>query len=530
MARIRPGTMPVRLPGVAQVIQQMGPKRWSPNQIQVMREAERIRKRQEEGKGVTAKEIAEWAQLAQIIMKDDTLVGGLVNMLSRKSREGAAKERQKRLDQLAALPKPSFGPTPGATATPAPTLAPGQLPPTTPAEPWTGMVPAPTPSPTQVQQAPAPAPEPTRASMYQDILREEGAARDAEVAEYKRIARERQLTVSDLYGLAATAKSPEAVRTLMAMVPTVVEQDPAFAPRSLSELLFGGQDRGAGISRELIDIWGQTQRVLRGEDYDRKVARRSKTEERLTLLKEREAEKAALTQKRLADAAASKAMTEPRVSEIEAKTELHRARTRLANAKATKAERRYMGAVGKRSGSVAKSLPEEEQLILAQYARYIDTGDKATLPGTNAFRGLGAGEARAKVNSLVLSRHRGKKTSVSVRQEIDAIEKHKRKVKVQTSHEMTWERKLNYYEKELVKAKKELKAWEDTRATRRKQADKGKIEARIKKLKGYLKTVREKLGLGDIGEGGPLANPQGAQGAQGAQGGGSALDKAYGSQ
>jgi hypothetical protein len=404
VARIRPGTMPVRLPGVAQAIQQIGPTRWQPNQIQVMREAERIRKRQEAGEGVDPREIAAWAQLAQIILKDDTLVGGLVNMLSRKSRESAVKERQEAKKVAAKQQAERQAAEEAQARGDWPYGVPGLQEQHDAALPQYGRIqelqakivesrdpaeksqmaielqdlrqslqsrgiepPPPAPLIQQasapvaqeqitetVAEAPAPAqPAPdrpiTRQQVYQDLLREEAEQRKSELANIEKVVRERELTVSDLYGLAATAKSPEVVRTLMAMVPKVVEQDPAYAPRSLAELLFGGTDKTQQISKELISLWGQSQKARRGDDYTRRVERRAKTEERMRLLDVEEERRAAQAAQRRAAAGLSDVRGEDIEATREARIAKLEAEARKADEQASKLARRYLRSLRARS-------------------------------------------------------------------------------------------------------------------------------------------------------------------------------------
>jgi hypothetical protein len=535
--------MPVRLPGVAQVIKQVGPKKWAPNQIQVLQEAERIRKRQEDGRPVDPRDIMAWAQLAQFVLKDETLIGGLVNMMSRGARKGAIKEREERAiterqaledRQGAFMAEYPVGavvpgePLPGAAppAEGAPVLAPGPLP--------TEALPEP-PTPQAEAATRALAVQPgkpiTRQSMYEDILREEGEAREAEVAEYKRIARERQLTVSDLYGLAATAKSPEAVRTLMAMVPTVVEQDPAFAPRSLSELLFGGSKRGEGIGKELIGIWGQTQKFRRGDTIDRRLERRSKTEERYRLLGVKQEGMAAQAEQRRAAAGLSGARAEDigatqssRIARTEAQTKKALAQARKADAQANRLQKRYLSGMRSKYKVIARHLTAEEQLILADYALWADAKDKKSLRSDNQFKGLGAASARALAGKLVVNRHVGKKTHSNVRMTVDAIASKEFKGGKPDKAEITDMKKLTYWVGQLKiadKAWSALSMYEREEDAKKATEGKESIKARKDKAEDHVKTLEKRLGMEP---GSSLVKPSTGGGGEGVEGGEGATD------
>ena len=442
--------MPVRLPGVARAIQQIGPTRWTPNQIDVMKEAERIRKRQEAGQPIDPREIAAWAQLAQIIMKDDTLVGGLVNMLSRKSRESAAKKRTEdraaakkgaeeaaaakaarergdwpygvpnlqqelaaevpeypRIQELQARSMASRDPEEktrianeimqlrqglGSRGIVAPPPVPLRQPPAVEEQITETVTEAPAPT------APAPSAPRTREQMYQQVLKEEAEQRKLEVANIEKVVRERNLTVSDLYGMAATAKSPEVVRTLMAMVPKVVEQDPAYAPRYLSELLFGWTDKTQQISKELITLWGQSQRARRGDDYSRKVERYAKSESRLAALESKIAGQEAAAKLKRTKAADIDKMRPSEIDLNVARAEALRAKAGWWKAKSDKEKKRLLRGVGKMRGS--KGLTDPQKATVAAYAEWLDAVNAGKKLTNNPYSEYGK-DQMATVGQLV---------------------------------------------------------------------------------------------------------------------------------
>ena len=514
MARIRPGTMPVRLPGVAQAIQQIGPTRWQPNQIQVMQEAERIRKRQEAGEGVDPREIAAWAQLAQIILKDDTLVGGLVNMMSRKSRESAVKGREERraamAQEEAAAQNMREMQARGEWPMAVPNLqqqhdesireleARGIDPPPMPEVPVAQEVVTET-----VAEAPAPVPAPdqpvTRQQVYQDLLREEAEQRKAELANIEKVVRERELTVSDLYGMAATAKSPEVVRTLMAMVPRVVEQDPAYAPRTLAELLFGGTDKTQQISKELITLWGQSQKARKGDDYTRQVERMTKAEERLRRLPSR-----------VKEAEAGAGLEREKTTELrdrrESRIDLDRARAEHLRAMAawrktlsTKEKRRWSRWL--KGKPKAKGLSEEAKTEVAAYAQWLDavtSGKPAPAGPYSAFGVNDMATVHQKVTSVVvqplLGQTRVHDDAAALIKNMEARAKKKAggSTAAQTPEDKALWKKIDYWTKKYNQAKKSY----DGLTSIGQEQEKGKTYAeQMRKAKDMINELEKKLGL-----------------------------------
>jgi len=527
MARIRPGTMPVRLPGVAQVIQQVSPQRWTPNQVEVMQEAERIRKRQEAGESVDPRDIMAWAQLAQFVLKDDTLVGGLVNMLSRKSRESAVKKRAERREQLSALPAPQFetyGQQGAAVSPGRPPLPPIRLGEPAP-EPWTSMVPpppapAPAPAPAPiveeqvtetVAEAPAPAQDApaqpiTRQQVYQDLLREEAEQRKSELANIEKVVRERELTVSDLYGLAATAKSPEVVRTLMAMVPKVVEQDPAYAPRSLAELLFGGTDKTQQISKELISLWGQSQKARRGDDYTRRVERMTKAEERLRRLPSRvEEAEAGAEQKRAGAALKGEQATdlrERRPARIDldvARAEHLRAMAEWRKTLSTKEKRRWSRWL--KGKPKTKGLSEEAKTEVAAYAQWLDAVTSGRpVPEKNPYRAFGKDDmttVHQKVVAIVVAPLAGKTgihddvAMMIKNMEARAKKKAAGSAAAETPEEKSWWKKIKYWTGKYNEAKKSY----DGLSLVGKEEKGAAYVADMSKAKNMINVLEKKLGL-----------------------------------
>jgi hypothetical protein len=514
MARIRPGTMPVRLPGVAQVIQQVSPQRWTPNQIEVMQEAERIRKRQEAGESVDPRDIMAWAQLAQFVLKDDTLVGGLVNMLSRKSRESAAKERDERRAAMAreesaaqdmrdmqargewpmAVPNLQQQHDESIQELEARGIAPPPMPEAPVAQEQITETVAETPAPAQ----PAPDQPITRQQVYQDLLREESEQRKSELANIEKVVRERELTVSDLYGLAATAKSPEVVRTLMAMVPKVVEQDPAYAPRSLAELLFGGTDKTQQISKELISLWGQSQKARRGDDYTRRVERMTKAEERLRRLPSRVEEAQAGAGLKREKTTELKERRPTRIDLDKARAENLRAMAEWRRTLSTKEKRRWERWLKRKPKT--QGLSAQAKDVVAAYAQWLDavtSGKPAPAGPYSAFGVNDMARVHEKVTSVVVQPLIGQKRvhddAVALIKNMEARAKKKAagSAGAQTAEEKRLWDKINYWTKKYNSAKK---SYDDLSLVgkEKKGAD---YVADMRKARDMINELEIKLGL-----------------------------------
>ena len=412
------------LPGVARAIQAIGPRKYAPNQIEVMREADRLRRKREAGERLTPQEIAAWAQLAQLVMTDESLVGGLVNLASRSSREAALKDRLEEASATAAAAEASADATPPVV----PVQAGGVEEFVGPQTPQSVAVQPPAP-PVAPQVAPAPAPAPTGPEAVMAKEREERAA---EMKRFQEVAERRDLTVSDLYGLAATAKSPEQLRTVMAMVPGVIERDPAYAPKSLSELLFGTRGGTNKINKELMDIWGSARRATREESMLKQMQRGagikkteagttdiiSKTTDRETtrgprltkLEAQAEASAASAAQRKEAARLAKEradtvvARRPGQVSADEALAKAREASANLSDARRKAIEKKAAKALRRIGSSIPKGLPPGDQTILAQYATWADTEPekRGDLPEGNPFKGKGAAAASQLANSILM--------------------------------------------------------------------------------------------------------------------------------
>ena len=407
------------LPGVARAIQAIGPRKYAPNQIQIMREADRLRRKREAGEKLNPREIAAWAQLAQLIMTDESLVGGLVNLASRSSREAALKKRLEEASATAAAEEAST-----ETTTPV-----------APAQPVVGgMSSAQAPQSIGVQApvipvAPAQAAAPTSPEA---IMAKEREDRAQEMKRFQEVAERRDLRVSDLYGLAATAKSPEQLRTVMAMVPGVIERDPAYAPKSLSELLFGTSGGAKKINKELMDIWGSARRATREESMLKQMQRRAgikKTEAGTTDIisktTDREVTRGPRVTKLEAQADASRASAAQRreaarlakeradtvvarrpgqVSADEALAKAREASANLSDARRKAIEKKAAKALRRIGSGIPKGLPPGDQTLLAQYATWADTepSKRGDLPDDNPFKGKGAASASQLANAILM--------------------------------------------------------------------------------------------------------------------------------
>ena len=275
MARIKPGS----LSGAAVPL-------WTQMDIRMPRTSRRKRKDR-----IQPQEILAWFNLAQTVAKDESILGGIVNAIARKSRESElAEKREQDLARaareeatgrvLAGLQPPPGTPTmaPGPQSLPAQGLL--ELPQgpmstlaTAPPGPMSMQPPAAAPAPVaapmqaQPQQVSTPASRPGELAAqagqagplptFQDALRmQQEADLEAEKARTAEFAKIKAYTFQDLMAMAAGAQNGEQLRHVMAMVPQVMEQDPSFAPRSLSDLLFGGGGQSSGdLSKTLIQAY-----------------------------------------------------------------------------------------------------------------------------------------------------------------------------------------------------------------------------------------------------------------------------------
>lgn len=453
MARIKPGTMPVSLPGVAQAITAVGPRRWQPSQIAMMREAERLREKRERGEPLDPREIQAWVNLAQTIMGDKTLIGGLVNLGSRKHREGkleearkatearVLKEQQDLENQKVAEGMTARGEWPYAVPglqqqykeeVPGPVqdrytriaalgeAAGRQLLP----EAQQGLVESaqregellaragyPVPAAPVPAEQPVPAPAPAQPLRQPDAL-EEFYARERELQrvneeETTRILREERVTVSDLFSLAAAARTPEAIRKVIRMVPVAVENDPAMAPKSIVELLFGSADKAPDVSKQLVDTWVSSMRTRRGlsaeERYKRAMSGRragaggTKIEDDVIFRREDR------PTKRRTDVAKLE-LTEAQADATRALAAKRRAEAARLVAKNERAKK-WKSAFARRPAT--KGIPDDKRDLLALYATWADTRDKATITegpwAAKDGKAMGAASASALADRLLLA-------------------------------------------------------------------------------------------------------------------------------
>jgi hypothetical protein len=428
VARIQPGTMPVPLTGVGRALKAVSPRRWQPSQIAVMREAERLREKRERGESLDPREIQAWVQLAQTVLGDQTLIGGVVNLISRQGREKKIKEHEaSRLAAEATEAARLQEEAQAAAAVPAPPAAPAAPPisyeteylrkyapiPSDPpplAAPAGPAVEEPAPAPAApAPEAAAPAPTPPQyppgsmAALYQQ--EQEVIARDME--EINRMAREKRVTVTDLFAMAAGARSPEAIRRIMRLVPIAIEQDPAFAPRSVVELLFGGASAAPGISKQLVDTWVTSMRTRRGLSPEERFGRRERGRSAGARATETEQDILHAAQDRPTEtrtAVARAELTEAQADATRALAAKRRAEAARLVAK-NKRAKKWKNTLGRRPAT--KGIPDDKRDLLALYATWADTKDKTTITeGPWAAKGgkaMGAASASALADRLLLA-------------------------------------------------------------------------------------------------------------------------------
>ena len=276
MARIKPGS----LSGSAVPL-------WTQMDVRVPRTSRRKRKER-----IQPQEILAWFNLAQTLAKDESILGGIVNAIARKSRESdIAEQRQQDAAQRRPAPVPQQGlqppmgdPARGGSGMPVipagpQSGVPGALMSMQPAAPVQPTMAAPAPAPAQTmpvtpRQMPGriaaqtpqrEAREPASFEEAAQILQQQDAARAKQRA--AAFAKQKAYTYADLLGMAAGAEDGEQLRHVMSMVPQVMSQDPSFAPRSLSDLLFGGGGAAeADVSRSLVEAFLKRQGKLRSPE------------------------------------------------------------------------------------------------------------------------------------------------------------------------------------------------------------------------------------------------------------------------
>jgi len=304
MARIKPGSLAGSVP------------LWTQMDV---RGPARSRRRKKES--IRPEEILAWFNLAQTVAQDKSILGGLINAVSRGNRkEAIASERMRALEGARRVGPEAPGDKPQVPQLPPMRGIGGEIvpPPAVPPAP-------PTPQELMLMeqlgaesvqpQAAAPAEQVTAAQMqagvtqraagqlaapaerlsfdeqYRQAMAIEEEAQQAQAAEF---ATQRALTYEDLAGMAASAESGEALRAALRMLPQVMKSDPAFAPRSLSELLFGGGGpSSAEATNNLISIFLKRQgrektpqeRMYKMEQARRAHAKALETE-RMTPVKE----------------------------------------------------------------------------------------------------------------------------------------------------------------------------------------------------------------------------------------------------
>ena len=328
-----------------------------------------------------------WFNLAQTVAQDKSILGGLINAVSRGNREEAiASERMRALEGARRVGPEAPGDKPQVPQLPPMRGIGGEIvpPPAAPPAP-------PTPQELMLMeqlgaesvqpQAAAPAEQVTAAQMqagvtqraagqlaapaerlsfdeqYRQAMDIEKEAQQAQAAEF---AAQRALTYEDLAGMAASAESGEALRAALRMLPQVMKSDPAFAPRSLSELLFGGGGpSSAEATNNLISIFLKRQgreKTPQERMYKMEQARKAheKAREIKTLTGPRE-------QKELSAAARNwSAVQKDRAQQkwtVERTKKLREERTRQANRRAARG---------------TKHLGGKKEKLLTAFGSYLD--------------------------------------------------------------------------------------------------------------------------------------------------------------
>lgn len=189
------------------------------------------------------------------------------------------------------------------------------------------------------------------------ILQQQDAARAKQRA--AAFAKQKAYTYADLLAMAAGAEDGEQLRHVMSMVPQVMSQDPSFAPRSLSDLLFGGGGAAeADVSRSLVEAFLKRQGKLRSPE-DR-VLRTAQAQKALGQAIDREEKRPG----KIEETAASTALKWSQVDLNEAKRDLAGARKNKVDA-----ERKRLEKVRRRTGR--GFLGTRENNALAEYGVYL---------------------------------------------------------------------------------------------------------------------------------------------------------------
>jgi hypothetical protein len=422
MARIKPGS----LSGAAVPL-------WTQMDIRMPRTSRRKRKDR-----IQPQEILAWFNLAQTVAKDESILGGIVNAISRKSRESELAEQRQQDASRAAREEATGRVQPGLQPPPgAPTMAPGpqslppqgllELPqgptstlPTAPPGPMSMQPPAAAPAPVaapmqpQPQQVSTPASRPGELAAqagqagplptFQDALRmQQEADLEAEKARTAEFAKIKAYTFQDLMAMAAGAQNGEQLRHVMAMVPQVMEQDPSFAPRSLSDLLFGGGGQSsADLSKTLIQAYLSRQGKMRSpsqqagdiaraaDAYGRSLDRQARTPSRI----EKDTAKAALDWSQVEYNRLRGELTEARTKKI---TDDAKRRAKRRGGKGylgTKGDKWlskygvYLDAVKKNGGSADNMPVNLLAMVPDEFVKFDKEGNRSSALGENTALGI----------------------------------------------------------------------------------------------------------------------------------------------
>ena len=390
------------------------------------------RSRRKRKEPIGPQEILAWFNLAQTLAEDKSILGGLINTIARGNREEAIAARR-----MGATPAPS---APGAAPLPSPAQqpvvapqpevspvpqvqqqlpqgVPPEVPPMLAREPAVGL----SPTTQQMQQRvasqaaarmDAPRSEPTFEEQYrQAVAIDQQMARE----QAQRFAAQRALTYEDLAGMAASAESGEALRAVLRMVPQVMKSDPALAPRSLSDLLFGGGVSSSEATNQLIGIFLKRQ------------GREKTPQERM--LKMAQAKKASAAARQTETLTPVKEQRELATTHrIWGGAELDRKRGEMLDARRRKYDREHKRRRAWRKSSGGKWWGNEKEAVFTDYGLYLDamkSPESAQLMVPSRFmkggqpmgmseaqqsvyKQLGGGRSvKTRVNDLLRFHHRG---------------------------------------------------------------------------------------------------------------------------
>ena len=250
--------------------------------------------------------------------------------------------------------------------------------------------------------------QPSKKPTWEEALRSVDVAdRKRESAQAAAFDAAHASTYQDLMGMAASAESGEALRAVMAKMPDVLRTDPSFAPRSLSELLFGrGGPSTQSLTSDLVKTFLRRQGREKGP-YE-KALTVEKARRKFTATRTDEATRPGKVQEGLG-----------RAAKQWSSVELDKARADQATARAEKLRKEANRQKAMRSRTGKGYLGNKKEKLLTAFGSYLDEMKKAEpnialIPKRFIKNGaiMGMGAAQGSVMAGLGQRHTARVTAL----------------------------------------------------------------------------------------------------------------------